>query len=432
MVLEQSAPKPDLGGHEVEAEQTAQLWNDLQDLDLTRLVQSVTDTSTRLVGAQFGSFFYNVLNERGESYMLYTLSGAPAEAFAGYPMPRNTELFASTFRGEEVVRSGDISKDPRYGTNAPYHGMPAGHLAVRSYLAAPVISRSGEVLGGLFFGHAEPERFTASQESLVRSLASQAAIAIDNARLFEQSRWIQEELKRSNEDLRRANRDMETFAYSASHDLQEPLRNVAINAQLLERAIGHTLEDEPLRFLQSILQGANRMEALVKDLLTYTHAIKHAGSPPIISARQVLDDVLQTLAGRIEETSTIVTAGHLPEVSIHKVHLAQLFQNLIGNAIKYHRSGQAPRIIISALRRDVWWVFNVADNGIGIDLAYAEQIFDLFKRLHSHSHSEFAGNGVGLAICRRIVEQYNGRIWLEKSTPGDGSTFCFALPDQKP
>jgi GAF domain-containing protein len=263
----------------VEAEQTAQLWNGLQDLDLARLVQSVTDTSTRLVGAQFGSFFYNVINERGESYMLYTLSGAPAEAFAGYPMPRNTELFASTFRGEQVVRSGDISKDPRYGTNAPYYGMPAGHLAVRSYLAAPVVSRSGEVLGGLFFGHAEPDRFTARHESLVSNLASQAAIAIDNARLFEQARWVQEELKRSNEDLRRANHDMETFAYSASHDLQEPLRNVAINAQLLERAIGHTLDDEPSRFLQSILQGAHRMEALVKDLLTYTHAIKHADGP---------------------------------------------------------------------------------------------------------------------------------------------------------
>jgi signal transduction histidine kinase len=421
---------PRTGEPEVEAEQTAHLWNGLQDLDLARLVQSVTDTSTRLVGAQFGSFFYNVINERGESYMLYTLSGAPAEAFAGYPMPRNTELFASTFRGEQVVRSGDISKDPRYGTNAPYYGMPAGHLAVRSYLAAPVVSRSGEVLGGLFFGHAEPNRFTARHESLVSSLASQAAIAIDNARLFEQSRWVQEELKRSNEDLRRVNRDMETFAYSASHDLQEPLRNVAINAQLLERAIGHTLDEEPSRFLQSILQGAHRMEALVKDLLTYTHAIRHAdGSPPIISAREVLDEVLETLAGRMEETSTVVTAGPLPEVSIHEFHLAQILQNLIGNAIKYHRSGQAPRIYISASRQDPWWVFTVADNGIGIDLAYAEQIFELFRRLHGHS--EYPGTGVGLAICRRIVEQYNGRIWLEKSTPGQGSTFCFALPEQK-
>jgi light-regulated signal transduction histidine kinase (bacteriophytochrome) len=282
----------------------------------------------------------------------------------------------------------------------------------------------------LFFGHAEPDRFTARHESLVSNLASQAAIAIDNARLFEQARWVQEELKRSNEDLRRANHDMETFAYSASHDLQEPLRNVAINAQLLERAIGHTLDAEPSHFLQSILQGAHRMEALVKDLLTYTHAIKHAdGSPPIISARGVLDEVLEILAGRMEETSTVVTAGPLPEVSIHEVHLAQILQNLIGNAIKYHRSGQSPRIYISASRQDAWWVFTVADNGIGIDLAYAEQIFELFRRLHGHS--EYPGTGVGLAICRRIVEQYNGRIWLEKSTPGQGSTFCFALPEQK-
>jgi light-regulated signal transduction histidine kinase (bacteriophytochrome) len=131
----------------------------------------------------------------------------------------------------------------------------------------------------------------------------------------------------------------------------------------------------------------------------------------------------------MEETSTVVSAGPLPQVSIHEVHLAQIFQNLIGNAIKYHRASEAPRIQISALRQDAWWVFTVADNGIGIDLAYAEQIFDLFKRLHSQS--EYPGNGVGLAICRRIVEQYNGRIWLEKSTAGQGSTFCFALPAQK-
>src|SRR5439155_23250271 len=125
------------------------------ETDLHALVQIVTDAGVELTGAEFGAFFYNVLNDSGESYMLYTLSGAPAEAFAKFPMPRNTAVFAPTFNGEGVVRSDDITADPRYGQNAPYHGRPPGHLPVRSYLAVPVVGRSGEVIGGLFFGHDE-------------------------------------------------------------------------------------------------------------------------------------------------------------------------------------------------------------------------------------------------------------------------------------
>src|SRR5581483_7636021 len=131
------------------------------ELDLNKLVQSITDAGTRLCGAQFGAFFYNVLNEKGESYLLYTISGVPREAFSKFPMPRNTSIFNPTFKGEGVVRSDDITLDQRYGLNAPHHGMPKGHLPVRSYLAVPVVSRTGEVLGGLFFGHAERGRFSA-------------------------------------------------------------------------------------------------------------------------------------------------------------------------------------------------------------------------------------------------------------------------------
>ncbi|HEY8077282.1 MAG TPA: PAS domain S-box protein, partial [Labilithrix sp.] len=151
------------------------------ELNLDVLVQRVTDEATALCRAQFGAFFHNVVDDKGESYMLYTLSGVPREAFSKFPMPRNTAIFAATFDGEGVVRSDDITKDPRYGKSAPYHGMPQGHLPVCSYLAVPVKSRSGEVLGGLFFGHAEPGRFTEADERLVVAVAAQAAIAIDNA-----------------------------------------------------------------------------------------------------------------------------------------------------------------------------------------------------------------------------------------------------------
>jgi PAS domain S-box-containing protein len=154
------------------------------ELDLENAVQVVTDAATELSGAAFGSFFYNVLDESGGRYMLYTLSGAPREAFSKFPMPRNTAVFGPTFAGQGVVRSDDITKDPRYGRNAPHYGMPKGHLPVCSYLAVPVVSRSGEVLGGLFFGHPEPGVFTERAERLVAGIAAQAAIAIDNARLY--------------------------------------------------------------------------------------------------------------------------------------------------------------------------------------------------------------------------------------------------------
>lgn len=161
------------------------------ELDTQRLVQVVTDEATALTGAEFGAFFYNVTNDEGESYTLYTISGVDPAAFAAFPMPRNTAIFGPTFRGDAVMRFDDVTQDARYGQNPPYDGMPAGHLPVRSYLAVPVISRSGEVLGGLFFGHARPGIFTERAERLAIGIASHAAVAIDNARLFREAQGAQ-------------------------------------------------------------------------------------------------------------------------------------------------------------------------------------------------------------------------------------------------
>jgi PAS domain S-box-containing protein len=155
------------------------------ELDLDRLVQTVTDAGVEIIGAAFGAFFYTATDDSGAKFILYSLSGAPREAFANFPIPRRTEIFAPTFDGTAVVRSDDITKDPRYGKNDPHRGMPHGHLPVRSYLAVPVVSRSGEVLGGLFFGHGEPGRFTAQSERLIAGIAAQAAISVENARLLQ-------------------------------------------------------------------------------------------------------------------------------------------------------------------------------------------------------------------------------------------------------
>ncbi|MBB3660811.1 PAS domain S-box-containing protein [Rhizobium sp. BK650] len=202
--------------------------------DLQELVQIVTDAGVELTGAQFGAFFYNVENEVGESYMLYTLSGVPAEAFSKFPMPRNTAVFAPTFGGEGIVRSDDITKDPRYGQNAPRRGMPEGHLPVRSYLAVPVISRSGEVIGGLFFGHADVGVFDGRSERGLEGLAAEAAVAIDNSRLFRalerelaQRRKAESELADSEARLRLATEAAEigTWDYDpASNELRWDVR----------------------------------------------------------------------------------------------------------------------------------------------------------------------------------------------------------------
>lgn len=415
------------------ARKTAELLNRVgpmlvAELDLEKLVQSITDLATELVGAEFGSFFQNGANEQGESYVAYGLSDAPRQAFAGFPIPRNPEILGPALRGEGVVRCDDVTRDPRYGKNAPYYGMPSGHLPIRSYLAAPVVSRSGEVLGGLFLGHSAPGKFTEQHEAILTGIAAQAAIAMDNARLFERKQWVEDELKRSNEELRRANRDLETFAYSASHDLQEPLRTMALSAQLLERRYKEQLQGNAREFLCSIVEGARRMEDLIRDVLAYATASKQAeGVPPKVNSEKVLASVLEDLKVQIEQSGAIVSSERLPAVAVHENRLAQLFQNLISNSLKY-RGNEAPRIHISATEQDAWSIFCIVDNGIGIDPKFANQVFALFKRLHSRD--EYPGSGIGLAICQRIVEQYGGRIWLEKSGPGEGSTFCFALPTQ--
>jgi len=416
---------------EREARWTAELLNRAAlrlaaRLEPEGLAQEVIGIATALAGAQVGWFFHNVTDEKGATHLLCAVSGTKRKSFGNPSMPLNSLPFAPAFRENRILRWDDMTEDPRHEDHFSHFSQES--VPIRSFLAAPVISRSGEVLGGLFFSHADPEMFAGYHEAILAGIASQAAIAMDNARLFEQAQWTQEELKRSNEELRRANQDLETFAYSASHDLKEPLRTISLSAQLLERALGERRKEEEARLLTGILSSAKRMNALVEDLLAYTRATRYAeGPPPRVDSAVVLAGVLESLRGPIEEAGAAVTSSELPAVFIHENRLAQLLQNLISNAIKY-RGTEAPRVHVSACVRDGWCVFSVADNGIGIEPQYADQIFELFKRLHGRE--QYPGSGIGLAICQRIVEQYGGRIWLDTSDPGRGSTFCFAVPSR--
>jgi PAS domain S-box-containing protein len=231
--------------------------------------------------------------------------------------------------------------------------------------------------------------------------------------------------KATEENLRRANQNLEQFAYSVSHDLQEPLRTVKIYSELLGSSAGDELNPQAREFLTYLRGGADRMEKLVKDLLTYTQVTKVEGMSETTDAAVALSSTIAGLAGAIAETSAQIIADPLPILPVHSAHVHQLFQNIIGNAIKYRSPDRAPVVKITANRLHDKWVFGISDNGIGINPAYKEKIFGLFKRLHTSD--EYSGTGIGLAICRRIVDEYNGRIWVE-SEPGKGSMFRFTLP----
>ena len=225
--------------------------------------------------------------------------------------------------------------------------------------------------------------------------------------------------------LTESNRALEQFAYAASHDLQEPLRTVAAYAELLARCYKQQLGSEAEELLERIVNGAKRMSALVQDLLTYARMTTEVDRPSSYALDQDLETALTQLQQRIAESKAVVTHDPLPEIQVDQGQMVRLFQNLVGNALKYQRPHVPPVIHVSAQRQKSEWVITVQDNGIGFDPKHAKRIFSPFERLHSQE--EYEGTGVGLAICRRIVEGHGGRIWAE-SEPGQGARFRFSLP----
>lgn len=239
----------------------------------------------------------------------------------------------------------------------------------------------------------------------------------------------EEALRAANAALVNSNADLEQFAYSASHDLQEPLRMISAYAGMLQRKYGGQLAGAGDEYIGYIVEGATRMEQLLRDLRAFTQASTQSPQPASpVDANEVLQRTLVIFTKAIEESGARVTHEHLPMLGLHEFQVEQLFQNLIGNAIRY-RSEAFPVIHIGAQRTDRGWVISVRDNGIGIDPQYKEQIFGIFKRLHAAK--EYPGTGMGLAICQRIVERSGGRIWVD-SEPGKGSTFFFTVPHAKP
>lgn len=236
-------------------------------------------------------------------------------------------------------------------------------------------------------------------------------------------KMVEQELKQANLELNRSNRELEEFAYIASHDLQEPLRSVAGSCQLLRRRYAHQLDAAAQEFIDFAVAGAKRMEELINDLLTYSRVSTNAREPELADLNVVLANVLDNLRTSIDETGAEISCDKLPTLAVDPWQVAQLFQNLIANALKF-RGTREPKIHIGAVKEARAWHFFVRDNGIGIDPKYFDRIFVVFKRLHSRD--EYPGTGIGLASCKKIVERHGGQIWLE-SVLGEGSTFHFTL-----
>ena len=241
---------------------------------------------------------------------------------------------------------------------------------------------------------------------------------------FERLIGIDEKLKKTMSDLARSNSELEQFAYVASHDLQEPLRMITSYVQLLERRYKGKLDRDADDFINYAVDGATRMKRLINDLLTYSRVGTRAKPFKTVDCSGILDQTLGDLEMTIHENGAVVTRGTLPKVLADPSQMNQLFQNLIGNAIKF-RGRESPSVHISAKEDEDKWIFSVRDNGIGIDPQYAERIFQVFQRLHTIS--EYPGTGIGLAVCKKIVERHGGKIWVEGNTE-KGSTFFYTIP----
>jgi signal transduction histidine kinase len=296
-----------------------------------------------------------------------------------------------------------------------------------SYAIWPAVTADGENLGIVI-------QVTESRAGHEQAAALNQALLIGSVRqheLAERAEALNVQLhaeivdrKRAEEELQRTNQDLEKFTYAVTHDLTEPLRTVTAYTQMLARRLGAKCDPEEQKFIDYILAGSRRMGALIKDLLLHAQlGNAAAGDKTQVDCTEAVQEALLHLKGSIQESHAVITVDRLPLVEGDLSQLVQLFQNLIGNALKYRKPDFAPEIHLSAARLDGWWRISVKDNGIGFKQEYAEQIFGVFKRLHG---SQYSGTGIGLAICKRIVERWGGSIGAV-SEGGLGATFFFNL-----
>lgn len=385
------------------------------ELDRQRLAQTVVDAAAELTGAEIAALFYSSDDGRIGGELGYAVAGASREQFSRLPLPRNTALLAPALLGQAALRLADVTADPRYARNYPHRGVPDGHPPVRSYLAVPVVSRSGAAIGGLLLGHASVGAFGERAEHTATELAAYAATAMDNARIYGDAQRLIAQLEKANAEL-------DQFAYAASHDLRAPLRGITNLATWIDEDLPETTAPaikEQLRLLKS---RAARMDRLIHGLLELARVGRARQPVERIDVTALLHEISEQLNPR--DASRIMMIGELPTLTAERAALGQVFLHLIGNALQ-HAGRDDVVIRLSAVDRGDDWEFAVEDNGAGIPAEHHARVWQLFQTLQPRDTSDTTG--IGLAIVRKQVESHGGRVWIDPAVTS-GTTIRLTWP----
>ncbi len=404
--------------------------------DLRSLLQTVSDAATGISGARFGAFFYNGKDSAGQPFPLYTVSGAGADEFARLGLPGTTALSGPTLRGEAAVRSDDVGADARYGQTAPHFGLPPGHPAMRSYLAVPVVARSGEVLGRLMFGHPQAGVFTDRTERIVGGIAAQAAVAIDNTRLYEAAQHAAEERKELLESERLARAEAERtsqmkdeFLATLSHELRTPLSAILGWAQVLRRGTRDAADLQ--RGLQTIERNARAQAQLIEDLLDMSRITSGKVLLDIQSLAPALfiDAAIETVRPAAEAKNIRLEKHYAPDagmISGDPARLQQVIWNLLSNAIKFTPRDGLVQIAVRPAGAGV--EIAVSDSGAGIAPEFITHVFERFRQGDASTTRQHGGLGLGLSIVKHLIEQHGGTVRVASEGEQRGACFTVELP----
>ena len=404
--------------------------------DLRTLVQAVTDAATQLTGAEFGAFFYNETDGKGDGYQPYTLAGSGSAVFDGFVDLQGSSLFQATFRGGGTVRCDDVQKDPRYGKRELDRGSPTGELPTRSYLAVPVVSRNEEIVGGLVFGHSDTGVFTDRIERVVVSLAAQAAVAIDNARLYDNLKTVAAERQRlfdaeraARAEAERVSRIKDEFLATLSHELRTPLNAIlGWSHVLLARKGG---DDDLKRGLETIARNARAQTQLIEDLLDMSR---------IVSGKVRLDVQPLDLASVVDAAvDSVRPSAEAKGIRLQKIldplagpvsgdpnRLQQVVWNLLSNAIKFTPKGGKVEVLLAKVNSHL--EVSVRDSGQGINTDFLPYVFDRFRQADASSTRTYSGLGLGLSIVKQLVELHGGSVQAKSEGVNCGATFIVRLP----
>jgi PAS domain S-box-containing protein len=405
------------------------------ELDLDKLAQAVNDAAREISGARFSCFFYEG-NAPDESLVRCALSGLPSETCANFPQPRDLTNFRPKFKDPRHVLIDDIRSDPRYGDDSPYYGIPQDQLPLTSYLAVPVISRSGKIYGGLFFGHPRKGAFTERGARTVEGVAGGAAIAMDNARLYESAQRARAEAERAAKENERLYRQAEEssqlkeeFLATVSHELRNPLNSILGWSRMLRA--GQIAQDGVPKALETIERNARAQAQLIDDLLDVSRIMSGKlrmdvrPADPNLFIEGAIEAVKPAAAAKGVRLQKVVDTG-IAAVPGDPVRLQQVVWNLLSNAIKFTPRGGQVQVLLERVDSHVEIVVN--DTGEGIPAEFLPHVFDRFRQADQRSARQHGGLGLGLAIVKHVVELHGGSVTAASPGVGKGATFTVRIP----